>query len=156
MSAAPTQPALQQNKTVSAQEDGGVLLGATSFDRVIAEAAKTRDNSDVSREQEPRATRSRSRGLNAGVQKLTEIRKELEELSETAKGVKIGEGGPQRTLEEFTKTNPSLKDLSRHYAKWTSGAMVPLTAKLEFMSDKQLAKVLVHHNYVFKTPSDWM
>eukprot|EP00961_Rhodomonas_salina_P092744 1248272-Rhodomonas_salina.1 len=24
------------------------------------------------------------------------------------------------------------------------------------MSDKQLAKVLVHHSYVFKTPSDWM
>eukprot|EP00961_Rhodomonas_salina_P009927 133716-Rhodomonas_salina.2 len=24
------------------------------------------------------------------------------------------------------------------------------------MSDKQLAKVLVHHNYVFKTPLDWM
>eukprot|EP00961_Rhodomonas_salina_P176438 2377970-Rhodomonas_salina.1 len=34
--------------------------------------------------------------------------------------------------------------------------MVQLTAKLEFMSEKQLAKVLVHHNYVFKTPSDWM
>eukprot|EP00961_Rhodomonas_salina_P195646 2641416-Rhodomonas_salina.1 len=64
MSAAPTQPASPQNKTVSAQKDGGVLLGATGFDRA-AEAAKTRDNSDVSREQETRATRSRSRGLNA-------------------------------------------------------------------------------------------
>ena len=66
------------------------------------------------REQETRATRSRSRGLNADVQKLTEIREELEELSETAKGVKIGEGGPQRTLEELTKTNASLRDLRRH------------------------------------------
>eukprot|EP00961_Rhodomonas_salina_P181102 2444464-Rhodomonas_salina.1 len=65
MSAAPTQPASPQNKTVSAQKDGGVLLGATGFDRAIAEAAKTRDNSDMSREQETRATRSRSRGLNA-------------------------------------------------------------------------------------------
>eukprot|EP00961_Rhodomonas_salina_P235596 3184386-Rhodomonas_salina.1 len=156
MSAAPTQPALQQNETVSAQKDGGVLPGATCFDRAIAEAAKTRDNSDMSREQESHATRSRSRELNAGVQKLTEISRELEELSETATGVKIGEGGPQWTLEESTKTNPSLRDLLRHYAKWTSGTMVPLTAKLDFMSDKQLTKVLVHHNYVFKTPLDWM
>eukprot|EP00961_Rhodomonas_salina_P057294 770234-Rhodomonas_salina.1 len=88
MSAAPTQPASPKQKTVSARRDGGVSLGATGFDRAMAEAAKTRDNSDVSREQESRTTRSRSRELNAGVQKLTEIREELAELSEQAKGVK--------------------------------------------------------------------
>eukprot|EP00961_Rhodomonas_salina_P166535 2244189-Rhodomonas_salina.1 len=86
MSAAPTQPVLQPDRTVSEQKDGGVLLGATCFDRAIAEAAKTRDNNDMSREQETRATRSRSRELNAGMQKLTEIREELEGLSEAAKG----------------------------------------------------------------------
>eukprot|EP00961_Rhodomonas_salina_P188638 2545719-Rhodomonas_salina.1 len=86
MSAAPTQPASQPDRTVSAQKDGGVLLGATCFDRAIAETAKTRDNSDMSRAQETRATRSLSRELNAGMQKLTEIREELEELSEVAKG----------------------------------------------------------------------
>eukprot|EP00961_Rhodomonas_salina_P173070 2333543-Rhodomonas_salina.2 len=86
MSAAPTQPASQQNKTVSAQKDGAVLPGATCFDRAIAKAAKTLDNSDMSHEQESRVTRSQSRELNAGVQKLTEILWELEEFSETAKG----------------------------------------------------------------------
>eukprot|EP00961_Rhodomonas_salina_P220855 2986013-Rhodomonas_salina.1 len=78
MSAVPTQPALPKQKTVSEQEDGGALLGATCFDRVIAEAAKARDNSDVSRALESRATRSRTRELKAGVQQLTEIREELE------------------------------------------------------------------------------
>eukprot|EP00961_Rhodomonas_salina_P009450 128101-Rhodomonas_salina.1 len=34
--------------------------------------------------------------------------------------------------------------------------MVPLQARLDIMTDKQLTKVLVHHNYVFKTPADWM
>eukprot|EP00961_Rhodomonas_salina_P226185 3057973-Rhodomonas_salina.1 len=56
------------------------------------------------------------------MQQLTEIREELEELSETAKGVKFGDR--EQTLEEFTKTDPSIKDLRRHYAKWTSGGMV--------------------------------
>eukprot|EP00961_Rhodomonas_salina_P166459 2243054-Rhodomonas_salina.1 len=74
MSAAPTQPASPRQKTVSEQEDGGASLGATGFDQAVAEAAKARDNSDMSREQESRETRSRTREMKAGMQQLTEIR----------------------------------------------------------------------------------
>eukprot|EP00961_Rhodomonas_salina_P028773 388083-Rhodomonas_salina.1 len=41
------------------------------------------------------------------------------------------------------------------YGQWTAGAQIPPSASLTLLTDLQLAKALVHHEYVLTLPADW-
>eukprot|EP00961_Rhodomonas_salina_P128265 1728295-Rhodomonas_salina.1 len=41
------------------------------------------------------------------------------------------------------------------YGQWTAGAQIPSSASLTLLTDLQLAKALVHHEYVLTLPTDW-
>eukprot|EP00961_Rhodomonas_salina_P145390 1956538-Rhodomonas_salina.1 len=40
------------------------------------------------------------------------------------------------------------------YGQWTAGVQIPSSAALTLLTDLQLAKALVHHEYVLTLPED--
>ena len=44
----------------------------------------------------------------------------------------------------------------KYYRGWTLGMHVPAHAELEFLSDIQLGRVLVHHQYMLELPAGYL
>eukprot|EP00961_Rhodomonas_salina_P019211 258684-Rhodomonas_salina.1 len=60
---------------------------------------------------------------------------------------------PDSAATPVIRTPPVQSPLA--YGQWTAGAQIPPSASLTLLTDLQLAKALVHHEYVLTLPADW-